>query len=130
MKLNLFTPEQALLKGEPVKEILVPSVKGYLGILPGHAPLISLLKAGVLKYLPEGSAHWEKVALGWGYLEVHQDEVRVLAESAVTKESLDKAQAEKDFKRILEQLSRWDLEPFEREKLEKEKLRLEGEMEL
>ena len=101
-----------------------------MGILPGHAPLISLLKAGVLKYLPEGSTHWEKVALGWGYLEVHQDEVRVLAESAVTKESLDKAQAEKDFKRILEQLSRWDLEPFEREKLEKEKLRLEGEMEL
>ena len=49
MKLHIFTPEQTLLKEKPVKEILVPSVKGYLGILPGHAPLISLLSAGVFK---------------------------------------------------------------------------------
>lgn len=130
MKLNLFTPEQTLLKGKQVKEILVPSVKGYLGILPGHAPLISLLRAGVLKYLPEGANEWEKLALGWGYLEVQQDEVRILAESAATKESLDKAQVEKDLKNILDQLNRRDLEPSEREKLEREKLWLEGELEL
>ena len=130
MKLSLFTPEQTLLKGQPVKEILVPSVKGYLGILPGHAPLISLLRAGVLKYLPEKSSQWEKLALGWGYLEVQQDEVRVLAESAATKESLDRAQVEKDLEKNLEQLNRRDLEPSEREKLEREKLWLEGELEL
>ncbi len=130
MKLHLFTPEQALLEGKTVQEILVPSVKGYLGILPGHAPLISLLKAGVLKYLPEGTTQWEKAALGWGYLEVYQDDVRVLAESAITKESLDKAQVEKELKNILERLSQWDIEPSEREKLEKEKIWLEGELEL
>ena len=130
MKLNLFTPEQTLLKEQAVKEILVPSVKGYLGILPGHAPLISLLGAGVLKYLPEGSNTWEKLALGWGYLEVRQDEVKILAESAATKESLDRVQVEKDLKAILDQLNRRDLEPSEREKLEKKKLFLEGELEL
>ena len=130
MKLNLFTPEQTLLKGQVVKEILVPSVKGYLGILPGHAPLISLLGAGVLRYLPEGTNTWEKLALAWGYLEVQQDEVRILAESAATKESLDRAQVEKDLKTILNQLNRRDLEPSEREKLEKKKLFLEGELEL
>lgn len=113
-----------------MKEILVPSVKGYLGILPGHAPLISLLKAGVLKYLPEKSNQWEKLALGWGYLEVQQDEVRVLAESAATKESLDRVQVEKALEKVLEQLNRWDLEPSKREELEREKLWLEGELEL
>lgn len=130
MKLHLFTPEQTLLKGKPVKEILVPSIKGYLGILPGHAPLISLLSAGVLRYIPKESNKWERVALGWGYLEVHQDDVRVLAESAITKEKLDKAQAEKELKKVLEQLNRQDLEPSEREKWGKEKLWLEGKLEL
>ena len=130
MKLNLFTPEQTLLKEAPVTEVLVPSVKGYLGILPGHAPLISLLSAGVLQYLPEGQQQWEKVALGWGYLEVHGDNIRILAESLVTKETLDKARAEEELKIILQQLSREDLEPSERKKLEKEKLWLEGKLEL
>lgn len=130
MRLHLFTPEQTLLKGKPVKEILVPSVKGYLGILPGHAPLISLLNAGVLKYIPEESNEWERVALGWGYLEIHENDVRVLAESAVTKENLDKAQAEKELKQVLEKLNRRDLEPSERKRWEKEKLWLEGKLEL
>ena len=126
MKLSLFTPEQILLKTLPVKEVLVPSIKGYLGILPGHAPLISLLRAGVLEYLPEGERLWKKVALGWGYLEVCQDEVKILAESAATKETLDKAQTEKQLQEALKELSRWNLEPSEREKWDKERLRLEG----
>ena len=130
MKLSLFTPENPLLTKEPVQQIQVPSVKGELGILPGHAPLISLLKAGILKYLPAKSRAWKKLAVGWGYLEVHGDEVRVLAESAATKESLDRAQMEKDLKEILEKLNRRDLAPSEREKLEKKKLWLEGGLEL
>lgn len=129
MKLSLFTPEQTLLKGADVKEILVPSVKGYLGILPGHAPLVSLLKAGVLKYwTPSGQE--EKLALGWGYVEVHQGDVRILAESAATKASLDRAQVEKKLQEVLKKMSQWDIDPSEREKLEKEKLWLEGELEL
>lgn len=130
MKLSLFTPEQALLKEEPVKEILVPSVKGYLGILPGHANLISLLKAGLLKYQPEKSSQWEKLALGWGYIEVHKGDVRILAESSKTKESLDRAETEKALAKIQEELKRIDLEPSEREKKEKERLWLEGQLEL
>lgn len=130
MKLSLFTPEQTLLKNQVVKEVLVPSVKGCLGILPGHAPLISLLKAGVLEYLPEEKISWEKVALGWGYLEVCQDEIKILAESAATKKTLDKVQAEKELKEALKNLNQWDIEPVEREKWTKEKIRLEGLLEL
>ena len=130
MKLSLFTPEKTLIENKELKELLVPSVKGYLGILPGHAPLVSLLKAGVLKYLPKDSDNWESLALGWGYLEVYPEGVRILAVSAETKETLDKAQVTKDLKQILAQLEKIDLEPKEREKLEKEKLWLEGQLEL
>ena len=130
MKFSLFTPEKTLIENKEVKELIVPSVKGYLGILPGHAPLISLLQAGVLKYLPKDSGNWESLALGWGYLEVQIERVRVLAESAETKETLDKAKAEQELKQVLAQLERMDLDPKGREKLEKEKLCLEGQLEL
>ena len=130
MKFSLFTPEKVLIENKELKELIVPSVKGYLGILPGHVPLVSLLKAGVLKYLPKNSESWESLALGWGYLEVHSEGVRVLAESAETKETLDKAKVEQDLKQVLAQLEKIDLEPREREKLEKEKLWLEGQLEL
>ncbi|MCZ0932435.1 MAG: ATP synthase F1 subunit epsilon [Oligoflexia bacterium] len=130
MKLSLFTPENTLIEDKDLQELIVPSVKGYLGILPGHAPLVSLLQAGVLKYLPKNSENWQSLALGWGYLEVHSEGVRVLAESAKTKETLDKAKAEQDLKQTLAKLERMDLEPKEREKLEKEKLWLESQLEL
>ena len=130
MKFSLFTPEKTLIENKELKELLVPSVKGYLGILPGHAPLVSLLKAGLLKYLPKNSEKWESLALGWGYLEVHSEGVRILAESAKTKETLDKAQVEKNLQEILIQIEKTNLEPTEREKLEKEKLWLESQLEL
>ncbi len=130
MKLSIYTPETSLLAQKPVEEVLVPSVKGELGILPGHASIISLLQAGVLKYKTKGSSSWEKVAIGWGYLEVSKEEIKVLAESVQTKEALDLVQIEKNLKEIEEELERLDLEPSEREKLERERLRLQGEKDL
>ena len=62
-----------------------------MGILPGHTGLISLLEAGILKYLPTDSNEWQSVAVGWGYLEVCGGEVRVLAETVQTKEALERA---------------------------------------
>ena len=130
MKLNLFTPERTLLENKECQELIVPSVKGYLGILPQHAPLVSLLKAGILKYLPKNSSQWESLALGWGYLEVYQGGVRILAESAETKESLDRDKVKKELKQVLLELEKITLEPSEREKREKQKLLLEGQLEL
>ncbi len=130
MKLSIYTPENPLLVQKPVQEVLVPSVKGELGILPGHASLISLLQAGVLKYKTKDSSSWKKVAIGWGYLEISKEEVKVLAESVQTKEALDLVQITKDLKAIEEKLERLDIEPSEREELEKERLRLQGEKDL
>ena len=130
MKLSLWTPEKTLLDHEEVKEMIVPSVKGELGILPGHAPLISLLQAGVLKYWPKNSGKAQSIALGWGYLEVHWDGVRILAESAETKETLDRDQSQKNLQKTLEELKNLSLEPTERQKLERQKQLLESQLQI
>ena len=129
LKFSLYTPENPLLHEVRVKEILVPSAKGQLGILPGHTGLISLLEAGVLKYLPTDTNQWQNVAVGWGYLEVCNGEVRVLAETAQTKEALERSATEKKLKEVEESLKE-DLEPKNRQNLERERLRLQAELDL
>ncbi len=133
MKLSVFAPENPLLDGEPVRQIQAPSVRGELGILPGHAALITLLQAGILRYLPKSSPGWRRLAVGWGYLEISpprngETDVRVLAESAETKETLDRAKAERELQAAEKELARMDLEPAERERLKRERLRLESEL--
>ena len=130
MKLSIFTPEKSLAKEELVQEILAPSVRGVLGILPGHAPLVSLLSAGILEYLPSKSSKWKKLALAWGYIEVCPEEVRILAESAETKESLDRGKVETRLRELLSSLENLSLSPLERKKLVREKLWLEAELKL
>ncbi|MGI9548364.1 MAG: ATP synthase F1 subunit epsilon [Bdellovibrionales bacterium] len=130
MKLSIYTPEKSLLVKKSIEEALVPSVKGELGILPGHASLVSLLQAGVLKYKSVGASQWEKVAIGWGYLEISKEEIKVLAESAETKETLNRIQVEKELQELESQLLKWDLDPSKREELEKQKLWLQGEKDL
>lgn len=94
MQLQLVSPERTLVD-EQVDEVQVPGLSGYLGILPGHAPLLSeLMPGGVLTYQAAGS---EKViAVFGGFVEVSDDRVRVLADAAERKEdiNLEKARAE------------------------------------
>lgn len=130
MKLSLWTPEKTLLDQQEIKEMIVPSVKGELGILPGHAPLISLLQAGILKYWPKNSQKVQTIALGWGYLEVYWGGVRILAESAETKETLDRAQTQQNLQKVLSELKNLNLEPAERQKLERQKQLLESQLQI
>ena len=130
LSFSLYTPESSFIKQVPVREVLVPSVRGQLNILPGHAPLVSLLEAGVLYYWPENSKEAKTVAVGWGYLEVSHGEVSVLAESIQTKEALDRAKIQKELKAIEEKLSKIDLEPKERRALEKTRQQLQAALNL
>jgi F-type H+-transporting ATPase subunit epsilon len=78
-QLEVATPER-LFVDEQVSEAELPGKDGYMGILPGHAPLLSVLGAGVLTYNAGGG---ERVlALDGGFVEVFEDHVRVLAEHA------------------------------------------------
>lgn len=78
-QLEVATPER-LLVDEQVTEAELPGKNGYLGILPGHAPLLSALGAGVLTYSAGGGS--EVLAIDGGFVEVLGDHVRVLAEHA------------------------------------------------
>jgi F-type H+-transporting ATPase subunit epsilon len=80
LTLEVATPDK-LLVSEKVSEVEVPGKDGYMGILPGHAALISELKAGNLKYVAAGKS--TTLPIDGGFVEVLADKVRVLARPAV-----------------------------------------------
>ena len=84
---QLVSPERLLVE-EQVTEVQIPAREGYIGVLPGHAPLLSELKAGgVLTYVANGET--KVVAVYGGFVEVLPDRVRVLADMAEHKEEID-----------------------------------------
>lgn len=94
MILDLVTPQKRLITGAEMQEILVPGHKGQLDILPGHAPLVTTLTSGILRYKPVGSSEYQSVAISWGYCEITPVGVKVLAETAETSKEIEKGRAE------------------------------------
>jgi F-type H+-transporting ATPase subunit epsilon len=86
IKLDIVTPDRLVLS-ESVDEIQIPGQEGYLGILPGHAPLITELKIGEVSYRQGTQVTYLVVA--WGYAEVLPDKVTILAETAERAEEID-----------------------------------------
>ena len=91
IQLEIVTPER-LVVNEAVEYIEIPGKTGYLGVLPGHAPLISELAAGELTYRMGNQT--KRVAVAWGFAEVLQAKVTILAEAAEKAEEIDTARAE------------------------------------
>ena len=100
-KLEIATPDRMLVSGD-VSQAQVPGKNGYLGILPGHAPLISELQPGEIRYTRED--HTERLAVTWGYVEVLPGKVTILAEAGEKAEEIDVARAEKSLHRAQERL--------------------------
>jgi len=89
MLLQLVSPERVLVE-EQVDEVQVPGLEGYLGILPGHAPLLSELKAGgVLSYRGTADKREQVLAVYGGFVEVQPDRVRILADAAERREEIN-----------------------------------------
>lgn len=86
IKLDIVTPDRLVLS-ESVDEIQIPGQEGYLGVLPGHAPLITELKIGEVSYRQETQVTY--LAVAWGYAEVLPDKVTILAETAERAEEID-----------------------------------------
>jgi len=89
--LRVVTPSRQVVR-EDVEEVQAPGREGYLGILPGHAPLISELKPGEFTYRQGREVH--RLAVSGGILEVLPEQVTVLAESAETPADIDVARAQ------------------------------------
>ena len=94
-RLRIVTPYREVVT-EDVGEAQIPGKEGYLGILPGHAPLISELKVGEITYRRARDS--QHLSVSGGFLEVLPDQVTILAETAEKAEEIDvdRARAAKD----------------------------------
>ncbi len=88
LSLEVATPERELVR-EPVSEVQVPGKSGYMGILPGHAPLMGILGIGMLTYVSVSDGKKRYLSIHQGFLEVLEDHVRVLADVAERAEEID-----------------------------------------
>lgn len=103
LDLHVVTPERQVVR-EQAYEVQVPGLGGYLGILPGHAPLLSELQAGALSYR-QGN-HWSYLTIFGGFVEVLPERVIVLAESSEREEEIDVERAREAQNRAEERLRR------------------------
>ena len=126
LQLEVVSPERRVL-AEAVNSVTVPGRGGEMGILPGHAPLISELQTGVLSYTEDGATF--QLHVSGGFVEVNDDRVAVLAEVAERPEEIDAARARISHDHMEKELSSWSgtEEDFEkaRAKLERSMVRLQ-----
>jgi len=105
IRLDIVTPDR-LVAHDAVTAVTIPGKNGYLGILPGHAPLLTELVPGELVYTREGAK--QALAVNWGFAEVLPDRVIVLAQSCERAEEIDVERARKAKARAEERLKRFD----------------------
>ncbi len=112
LTLELVTPERAVAH-ETVDEIEIPGADGYLGVLPGHTPLLVTLRVGELWFRQGEQKTFLSVA--FGFAEVLPDRVRVLAQVAERADEIDIDRAEAAVNRARERMSAPDVDlDFER----------------
>jgi F-type H+-transporting ATPase subunit epsilon len=102
-QLEVATPEK-LLVNEQVTEVQLPGKSGYMGILAGHAPLLSILGAGMLSYEGGGGPH--KLVIAGGFVEVFENHVRVLADNADLPQDVNAEKARKDLEEASQALGK------------------------
>ncbi len=127
---SLVTPEKKVITDQEVEELLVPGFRGQLNILPGHAPLMTTLSVGILTYREKGSSTFREVAISWGYCEVTPKGVIVLAETAETKDEIDRDRAQEALKKAEKALMDPDLEPDQMKKFQRKMERARSRLEL
>ena len=110
IELVIVTPERQLLR-ETVVEVTLPGGDGCLGILPGHAPLITELGIGELTYRGKSAGEPGHLAIISGFAEVLGDRVTVLAETAERPEEIDVGRAEEAKKRAEQRLASASSDP-------------------
>ena len=86
IQLEIVTPERSVLS-EAVDELILPGTRGYLGVRPGHAPLLTTLKVGTI--LIRKGREPKVLAVSWGFAEVLPERVSILAETAERAEEID-----------------------------------------
>jgi F-type H+-transporting ATPase subunit epsilon len=100
--LEIVTPDRPLVR-EQVDEVELPGAEGYLGVLPGHTPLLTLLSVGELWYRRGNEKTY--LAVAFGFAEVLPDRVTVLAQTAERAEDIDVPRAQAALQRVTARLA-------------------------
>jgi F-type H+-transporting ATPase subunit epsilon len=104
-QLEIVTPEKRVVN-TAAEEVQIPGKNGYLGVLPGHAPLITELAVGQILY--HSGSEEQRLAVAWGFAEVLPDKVTILAETAERPSEIDVERARKAKARAEERLTSGD----------------------
>lgn len=112
-QLEIVTPEKKVVD-TVAEEIQIPGKNGYLGVLPGHAPLIAELAVGEITFRESSgsssgpNSNEQRLAVAWGFAEVLPDKVTILAETAERPSEIDPERARKAKERAEERLASGD----------------------
>jgi len=107
LELDIVTPEKRIVS-MAVDEVVIPGTEGSMGVLPGHAPLLTALDVGELMYRSGTTKKY--VAIAQGFAEVLPNRVTILAQVAERAEEIDRDRAEKARDRALGRLQASDAE--------------------
>jgi F-type H+-transporting ATPase subunit epsilon len=86
LKLEIVTPEKRVLDAE-VESVTIPTASGEAGLLANHAPIVSAVKPGILSYTLKGAV--ERMVVAGGFVEMNNNKVSVLTDSAETATEID-----------------------------------------
>lgn len=101
MQLDIVTPEKMAFSNE-VDSVVVPGSEGEMGILKSHAPLVTTLQPGELRYDKDGEEY--HLAIGTGIVEISNDRISVLTDMALEEKEIDESAVEKALERAQESL--------------------------
>ena len=93
LTLTVVSPEREVLRENDIDMVVAPGIDGELGLMPRHAPLVTQLQAGTLRYRSGGDERYLTI-LG-GFLQVMQDTVTVLADGSERSDEIDLERAER-----------------------------------
>lgn len=100
--IEIATPERLLAREKAIRA-QIPAKEGYIGVLPDHASLLSELGIGAMTYTTPDD-HRFSLAIRGGFVEIHNNVVRVLTDIAEKGHEIDATQAEKDLKRAQDEM--------------------------
>jgi F-type H+-transporting ATPase subunit epsilon len=114
--LEIVTPE-ARVYSDTIDSVVIPTVEGEIGVLPGHIPLLTQVGYGELRVTKGGAT--QLLVVGGGFAQISADKISILAESAINEEKIDEHAVETAMKRAEEALKGKDsMDPAEIERLE------------
>ncbi|MGF1590116.1 MAG: ATP synthase F1 subunit epsilon [Pleurocapsa sp.] len=117
LTVKVITPDKTVWDDQ-VEEIILPSTTGQLGILSGHAPLLTALEVGVMRVRP--NKEWKTIALMGGFAEVENDEIKILVNGAELGDNIDRDAARTEYQEAQTRFQKVEKSEDRQEKIQAE----------